>query len=133
SCPPPPPAVKGFNVALYPLLDGRRADWTAWNVTLRSDGGIEGLFGSWVTFERAGNYKLRGVEAALQDLQSPAVPYATDLPATGRHRPAAELPGPRRCPLRRRRRRRRSHGHRRGQGGPADTADPADRRPGRQH
>jgi hypothetical protein len=82
SCPPPPPPVKGFNVALYPMLDGRRADWAAWNLTLRSDGGIEGLYGSWVTFERVGNYKLRGVDAALKELESPAVAYATDLPAT---------------------------------------------------
>jgi hypothetical protein len=82
SCPPPPPAVKGFNVALYPELDGSKADWAPWNVTLRSDGAIESLYGSWVTFERAGNYKLRGVEAALKELESPAVAYATDLPAT---------------------------------------------------
>jgi hypothetical protein len=82
SCPPPPPPVKGFTVALHPVLDGRRADWAVWNVTLRSDGGIEGLYGSWATFERAGNYKLRGVDAALKDLQSPPVAYATDMPAT---------------------------------------------------
>ena len=94
SCPPPPPAVKGFNVTLSPLLDGRRADWTAWNVTLRSDGGIEGLYGSWVTFERAGNYKLRSVDAALHDLQSPPVPYATDLPATTTIAPSTPPPAP---------------------------------------
>jgi len=79
---------------LSPLLDGRRADWTAWNVTLRSDGGIEGLYGSWVTFERAGSYKLRGVDAALRDLQSPPVPYATDLPATTTIEPATPPPVP---------------------------------------
>jgi hypothetical protein len=82
SCPPPPPPVKGFTVALYPVLDGRRADWPVWNVTMRSDGGFENLSGSWVTFERAGDYRLRGVDAALEDLQSPPVAYATDLPAT---------------------------------------------------
>ena len=81
SCPPPPPPVKGFNVALFPVLDGRRVDWPVWNVTLRSDGRLESLSGSWVTFERAGDYKLRGVDAALKDLQSPPVAYATDLPA----------------------------------------------------
>ena len=80
-CPPPPPPVKGFTVALYPVLDGRRADWPVWNVTLRSDGRIENLSGSLVTFERAGDYKLRGVDAALKDLQSPPVAYATDMPA----------------------------------------------------
>jgi hypothetical protein len=63
------------------VLDGRRADWPVWNVTMRSDGRIENLSGSWVTFERAGDYKLRGVDAALKDLQSPPVAYATDLPA----------------------------------------------------
>jgi hypothetical protein len=81
SCPPPPPPVKGFNVAFYPVLDGRRADWPIWNVTLRSDGRVENLSGSWVGFERAGDYKLRGVDAAVKDLQSPPVAYATDLPA----------------------------------------------------
>ncbi|MGH9011253.1 MAG: hypothetical protein ACRDYF_15630, partial [Acidimicrobiia bacterium] len=83
SCPPPPAPVKGFAVALYPVLDGRRADWPVWNVTMRADGRIENLSGSWVTFERAGDYKLRGVDAALKDLQSPPVAYATDLPANG--------------------------------------------------
>jgi len=82
SCPPPPPPVKGFTVAFFPLLDGRQGDWPVWNVTLRSDGRIENLYGSWVTFERAGNYKLRGVETALKDLQSSPVAYATDLPTT---------------------------------------------------
>ena len=81
SCPPPPPPVKGFSVALYPVLDGRRAEWPIWNVTMRSDGRLENLSGSWVTFERAGDYRLRGVDAALKDLQSPPVAYATDLPA----------------------------------------------------
>ena len=73
-CPPPPAPVKGFNVALFPLLDGQRADWPVWNATLRSDGQIDSLYGSWVTFERAGNYKLRGVSAALRELRSPPVP-----------------------------------------------------------
>jgi hypothetical protein len=81
SCPPPAAPVKGFNVALYPVLDGRRADWPVWNVTMRSDGRIENLSGSWVTFERGGDYKLRGVETALNELQSPPVPYAVDTPA----------------------------------------------------
>lgn len=81
SCPPPPPPVKGFNVALFPLLDGRRADWPVWNVTMRSDGRIENLYGSWVSFEQGDDYKLRGVRAALKDLQSPPVAYATDGPA----------------------------------------------------
>ncbi len=81
SCPPPPPPVKGFSIAMYPVLDGRRADWPVWNVTMRSDGRIENLSGSFVTFERTGDYKLRGVDAALKDLQSPPVGYATDLPA----------------------------------------------------
>ena len=71
SCPPPPAPVKGFTVALYPLLDGHRADWPVWQVTLRSDGRVESLYGSWVTFERGEDYRLRGVSAALKDLQSP--------------------------------------------------------------
>jgi hypothetical protein len=81
SCPPPAAPVKGFNVALYPVLDGRRADWPVWNVTMRSDGRIENLSGSWVTFERGGDYKLRGVETALKELQSAPVAYAVDTPA----------------------------------------------------
>jgi hypothetical protein len=111
SCPPPPAPVKGFNVALYPVLDGRRADWPVWNVTMRSDGRIENLSGSWVTFERGGDYKLRGVDAALKELQSPAVPYAVDTPAaiepTVAIDPATAFPGassagsaPSRLPLR---------------------------------
>lgn len=91
SCPPPPPPVMGFSVALYPVLDGRRADWPTWNMAMRSDGRIENLSGSWVTFERAGDYKLRGVDAALGDLQSPPVAYATDLPAKAAE-PAAAPP-----------------------------------------
>ena len=74
SCPPPPAPVKGFNVALFPVLDGRRADWPVWNVTMRSDGRVDNLYGSWVTFERAGDHKLRGVSAALKELQNPPVP-----------------------------------------------------------
>ena len=93
SCPPPPPPVKGFSVALYPVLDGRRADWPVWNVTMRSDGRIENLSGSLVTFERAGDYKLRGVDAALKDLQSPPVADATDLPANAAE-PATAPPCP---------------------------------------
>jgi len=96
SCPPPPPPVKGFTVALSPVLDGHRADWTVWNVTLRSDGRVENLYGSWVTFERAGDYKLRGVDAALKDLQSPPVAYATDGQGTGIE-PAISPPAPA-CP-----------------------------------
>ena len=96
SCPPPPPPAKGFAVALYPVLDGIRADWPIWSVTLRSDGQVENLSGSWVNFERAGDYKLRGVDAALKDLQSPPVAYATDLPANaadgdGTPPPATEI------------------------------------------
>ena len=89
--------MKGFNVALYPVLDGRRADWPVWNVTLRSDGRIENLSGSWVTFERAGDYKLRGVSAALKELQSPPVPPP---PMRGRrgHRPRRR-PRRRRLPV----------------------------------
>ena len=81
SCPPPPTPVKGFSVALYPVLDGRRADWPVWNVTMRSDGRIENLSGSWVSFDRGDDYKLRGVSAALKELRSPPVAYATDTPA----------------------------------------------------
>ncbi|HVW34530.1 MAG TPA: hypothetical protein VHL53_18500, partial [Acidimicrobiia bacterium] len=84
ACPPPPPPVAGFNVAVFPVLDGTRADWPVWNVTLRSDGTIENLYGSWATFARAGNYRLRGVDAALRDLQTaPAI-----VPAAGAAVPA---------------------------------------------
>jgi len=41
---------------------------------MRSDGRIENLYGSWVTFERAGDHKLRGVSAALKELQNPSLP-----------------------------------------------------------
>ena len=80
ACPPPPAPVKGFNVGVSPVLDGHRADWSVWNVTMRADGRIENLSGSWATFARAGDYKLRGVDAALKALQSPP----TIVPAVGR-------------------------------------------------
>jgi hypothetical protein len=82
-CPPPPPPVKGFNVAFFPVLDGHRAEWPVWNLTLRSDGRIENLYGSWVAFGRGGDYKLRGVDAALKELQSPAqLPAVMSGPTT---------------------------------------------------
>jgi hypothetical protein len=89
ACPPPPAPVKGFSVALFPVLDGHRAEWAVWNVTLRSDGRVENLYGSWAAFDRAGDYRLRTVDAALKDLTSgprplPAVANSTiaeDLPA----------------------------------------------------
>src|SRR5439155_25912619 len=68
ACPAPPAQVKGFNVSLYPVLDGQRAEWPVWNATLRSDGRIENLYGSWATFERGGDYRLRGVDVALKEL-----------------------------------------------------------------
>jgi hypothetical protein len=70
ACPPPPAPVKGFSVVLFPVLDGHRAEWALWNVTLRSDGRVENLYGSWAAFDRAGDYKLRTVDAALKDLTS---------------------------------------------------------------
>jgi hypothetical protein len=94
-CPAPPAPVKGFNVALYPLLDGRRADWPVWNVTLRSDGRVENLSGSWATFERSGDYKLRSVDAALKELTTPPEP-PTAITEGGTADPAASDPiGPR--------------------------------------
>jgi hypothetical protein len=70
-CGAPPALVKGFNVAAFPVLDGHRVEWPVWNLTLRSDGRIENLYGSWVAFQRGGDYKLRGAAAALKELQSP--------------------------------------------------------------
>ena len=85
-CPPPPPPVKGFSVSLFPVLDGHRADWALWNVTLRADDGrIENVYGSWATFDRAGDYKLRTVGTALEELTAPPVA----LPAIG---PAVATP-----------------------------------------
>ena len=102
ACPPPPPPAQGFNVALFPVLDGHRADWALWNVTLRSDGTIENLYGSWATFDRAGDYKLRTVDAALKDLSSaprpmPALAGGTTLaadapPGVGEPSPATAPP-----------------------------------------
>jgi hypothetical protein len=83
-CPPPPAPVKGFNVAVFPVLDGHRVEWPVWNLTLRSDGRIENLYGSWVTFQRGGDYKLRGVDAALKELQSaPHLPAVMTEHTTG--------------------------------------------------
>ena len=92
SCPPPPPPVQGFSVALTPLADGRRADWPVWTVTLRSDGRVENVYGSWVSFERGDDYKLRGVSAALKDLQS--APEVMPLAAGTATAPAVDMPYP---------------------------------------
>ncbi|HEY0398895.1 MAG TPA: hypothetical protein VGF00_10935, partial [Acidimicrobiia bacterium] len=83
-CPPPPAPVKGFNVAVFPVLDGHRVEWPVWILTLRSDGRIENFYGSWVTFQRGGDYKLRAVDAALKELQSaPEVPAVMAERTTG--------------------------------------------------
>ena len=69
------------------VLDGARAEWAVWNATLRADGRVENLYGNWATFDRAGDYKLRSVDAALKDLTAaprPLPAIATDLPAAAR-------------------------------------------------
>src|SRR5205814_10241782 len=76
---------------------GHRAEWAVWNVTLRADGRVENLYGSWVGFDRAGDYKLRSVDSALKDLTSgprplPAVAggaIAEDTPAIGSAEPSS--------------------------------------------
>jgi hypothetical protein len=105
-CPAPPPPVPAYSVSLFPLLDGRRADWMGWNVTLRQDGGIENLSGIWASFERRGGYKLRPVEAALDDLRAGGGPgprplFAQDAaePATGTAEPAIGAPEPAIAPV----------------------------------
>jgi hypothetical protein len=92
SCPPPPPPVQGFSVALSPVLDGRRADWPVWTVTLRSDGRVENVYGSWASFGRGSDYKLRGVSDALENLR--AVPDVMPLAAGTATAPAVDMPYP---------------------------------------
>jgi hypothetical protein len=47
---------------------------------MRSDGRIENLSGSWATFERGGDYKLRGVDAALKELTTAVSPKLAIAP-----------------------------------------------------
>jgi hypothetical protein len=70
SCPPPPPPTKGVSVSFAPVLDGRRADWGTWNVMVGPGGAIQSVSGTWARFERHGDYDLRPVSAALDELRS---------------------------------------------------------------
>jgi hypothetical protein len=67
-CPPPPPPVKAQNVSFFPVVDGERVEWSVWNLTIGAEG-VESLYGNWVTFERGDEYKLRSVDAALEELR----------------------------------------------------------------
>jgi hypothetical protein len=80
-CPPPPPPVKGQNVSFFPVLGGMRTEWSGWNVTVGPDG-IENLYGTWATFEKGDEYKLRSVDAALEELRQGgrAVPMPAPMP-----------------------------------------------------
>lgn len=82
-CPAPEPAMKGRAVSFSPILDGRRADWTGWSITLRQDGRVENVFGTWARFERRSEYKLRSVDAALTELRSSGRPGPRPLLAEG--------------------------------------------------
>jgi hypothetical protein len=74
-CPPAPPPVAAQHVALYPVLDGLRPDWSAWGVTVAAGGEIHSVYGTWTELREAGSYKLRSVDAALDELRNP-VNYA---------------------------------------------------------
>ncbi len=80
-CPPPPPPVKAQNVSFFPVVGGMRTEWAVWNVTVGAEG-IESLYGTWVTFERGDEYKLRSVDAALEELRQGgrAVPMPAAMP-----------------------------------------------------
>jgi hypothetical protein len=67
-CPPPPPPVKAQNVSFFPVVGGMRTEWNGWNVTVGPEG-IENLYGTWATFEKGDEYKLRSVDAALEELR----------------------------------------------------------------
>lgn len=81
-CPPPPPPVKAHNVAFFPVVGGVRTDWNGWNATVGPEG-VEYLYGTWARFEPAGEYKLRSVTDALDELRagSRAAPMPMPLPA----------------------------------------------------
>lgn len=74
-CPPAPAPVAAQHVAFYPVLDGLRPDWSAWGVTVAAGGEIHGVYGTWTELREAGSYKLRSVDAALDELRNP-VNYA---------------------------------------------------------
>jgi hypothetical protein len=70
ACPPPPPPVPVVSVTFHPVLDGRRADWGAWGVTLGPGDAVQSLWGTWARLQRKGDYELRPVPAALDELRS---------------------------------------------------------------
>jgi hypothetical protein len=80
-CPPPAPAVKGQTVSFFPVVGGMRTDWSVWNVTVGPEG-IENLYGTWSRFERGDEYKLRSVDAGLEELRQGgrAVPMPAPMP-----------------------------------------------------
>ncbi|MGH9036947.1 MAG: hypothetical protein ACRD0O_14385, partial [Acidimicrobiia bacterium] len=80
-CPPPPPPVKGQSVSFFPVVGGMRVEWGVWNVTVGPEG-IENLYGTWVGFERGDEYKLRSVDAALEELRDGGrvVPMPAPMP-----------------------------------------------------
>ncbi len=80
-CPPPPPPVKGQNVSFFAVLGGMRTELSGWNVTVGPEG-IENLYGTWATFEKGDEYKLRSVDAALEELRQGgrAVPMPMPMP-----------------------------------------------------
>lgn len=68
--PEPPASTPAQSVSFFPVVDGVRAGWAGWGVTVRGDGRIENLYGTWATFERVGTFKLRDVEAAFDELSA---------------------------------------------------------------
>ncbi|MGH8993490.1 MAG: hypothetical protein ACRDYV_02620 [Acidimicrobiia bacterium] len=87
-CPPPPPPVKAQGVSFFPVVDGNRVEWGVWSVTVGPEG-IENLYGNWVTFEKGDEYKLRSVDAALEELRQggQVMPMAEPMPM-----PAVDTP-----------------------------------------
>jgi hypothetical protein len=93
SCPPPPPPTRGVSVSFAPLLDGRRADWGTWNVMVGPGGAVQSVAGTWAHFQRRGDYDLRPVSVALDELRSGDAGGIRPMMATDLRAVAPAAPG----------------------------------------
>jgi hypothetical protein len=94
SCPPPPPSVKGWTISFSPVLGDVPSDWSASSVTIAGDRRIESLSATLARFERAGDFELRTVDAALDEVRHGGGPYPMPMPPVMTGMPPVPMPMP---------------------------------------
>jgi hypothetical protein len=94
SCPPPPPPVRGWTIAFSPVLGDVHSDWSASSVTIAGDRRIESLSATLARFERAGDFELRTVDAALDEVRHGGGPYPMPMPPVVTRMPPVPMPMP---------------------------------------